>query len=771
MKKFKDNLILFIAPTLFGLLILYIYQVRGPHYIQIPQDLAYQNIFNALNIIEGKSPGMLLYPAITLNYLFILIIKISSLFNNESVVDFSLNNIEFLCKIFSYISIILLLSAIFFQSYIYKKKIFPLYLIIFFQGLFFFVQPINLFLNLFISAEAILLILGIILLSTIKIFEENYNLKFTIVSSIICSVAILTKLTALPFILLPILLIKNFKFKIYFFICLLLFSIIFTFVVILIFNNSNYIYEIIRGIFFGFKNIISSSSTEREIISSNLGTAIIQQQFIIFKNYFLTFVIFVINLFLVFFIKYKKNRIPNKFYFYILFIVIYYFYLSLRPKPHYFFIIHLFVIFSLIEVTYFLIKTKIKFKYNYLFSSIFIAVIFLKSFLIIDNNLFKKIKNSVLDANQIRHFYNLDDTNKALITAVQASDMGSGYFHANEKREHLEYISKILPLNEFNFIFTEKNENIFSQNFNIFSVNDLVKNYDDVYFWSGNDKFQNIENDKIPINSKIPNHLYKIIYKGQWESIAKIIGIKVFEKKVNHKICEDVFCYKLYLPNNLEYNGIGIKYEDSNLKKKLKITYNQDENLKNKFIEETSKSKYFSQYFIDETNINNIKIISNSKISKIFMYQDINKIDTKFEYMPISIFKGKSKDTLRYVKQYNYSIKNNEFIEVNFEEKIKPKKIVLNNISSNFNVKVDLFGFENKIEKYIKSAEKINNKIIITLDNNEKKYSSYLLSFKIKKINHIQKEDLMLKLKNKLKKLLLNHNLSSANIETIDFIF
>ena len=109
MKKFKDSLILLIAPTLFGLLILYIYQVRGPHYIQIPQDLAYQNIFNALNIIEGKSPGMLLYPAITLNYLFILIIKISSLFNNESVVDFSLNNIEFLCKIFSYISILLLL--------------------------------------------------------------------------------------------------------------------------------------------------------------------------------------------------------------------------------------------------------------------------------------------------------------------------------------------------------------------------------------------------------------------------------------------------------------------------------------------------------------------------------------------------------------------------------------------------------------------------------------------------------------------------------------
>ena len=122
------------------------------------------------------------------------------------------------------------------------------------------------------------------------------------------------------------------------------------------------------------------------------------------------------------------------------------------------------------------------------------------------------------------------------------------------------------------------------------------------------------------------------------------------------------------------------------------------------------------------------------------MYQDINKISNEFEYMPFSVFKGKSKDTLKYVKQYNYLIKNNEFIEFNFKEKIKPKKIVLNNISSNFNVKVDLFGFDNKIEEYIKSAEKVNNKIIITLDNNIKKYSSYLLYFKIERINHIQKK-------------------------------
>ena len=153
------------------------------------------------------------------------------------------------------------------------------------------------------------------------------------------------------------------------------------------------------------------------------------------------------------------------------------------------------------------------------------------------------------------------------------------------------------------------------------------------------------------------------------------------------------------------------------------------------------------------------------------MYQDIKEIDSEFEYMPVSISKGKSKDKFKYVNQYNYSIENKEYIKINFKEKIKPKKIILNDISKNFNIKLDLFGFDNNIEEYLQSAKKRNNEIVIALDDNTKNYSSYLFSFKIEKIDHIKKLDLLLKLKNKLKKLFLNHNFSSANIISIDFIF
>ena len=138
MKSFKSNLLLYVSPVLFGLLILYLYYLRGPHYIQIPQDLAYQNIFNALNIIEGKSPGMLLYPTITLNYLFVLIIKITSLFSKENIFLFSLNNIEFICQVFSSLFQLFFVVYNFFPKVIFlKKRYFQLLLSFFFNHHFF----------------------------------------------------------------------------------------------------------------------------------------------------------------------------------------------------------------------------------------------------------------------------------------------------------------------------------------------------------------------------------------------------------------------------------------------------------------------------------------------------------------------------------------------------------------------------------------------------------------------------------------------------------
>ena len=153
------------------------------------------------------------------------------------------------------------------------------------------------------------------------------------------------------------------------------------------------------------------------------------------------------------------------------------------------------------------------------------------------------------------------------------------------------------------------------------------------------------------------------------------------------------------------------------------------------------------------------------------MYQNINEIISEFEYIPTSITKGKSKENLKHVKQYNYSVENDEYIKIDFKEKIKPTKIILNGISKNFNIKIDLFGNDHNVEEYIKSAKKKGDQIIIVLDDNIKNYSSYLIYFDIEKVKQDERLDFYINFKNKFKKFLLNYNFSSANITSIDFIF
>ena len=134
------------------------------------------------------------------------------------------------------------------------------------------------------------------------------------------------------------------------------------------------------------------------------------------------------------------------------------------------------------------------------------------------------------------------------------------------------------------------------------------------------------------------------------------------------------------------------------------------------------------------------------------MYQNINEISSEFEYIPTSITKGKSKENLIHVKQYNYSVENDDYIKIDFKEKIKLNKIVLNGISNNFDIKIDLFGDANDRMEYIKSAKKKGDQIFITLDDNISSYSSYFIYFNIEKINKNEKLDFYINLKNKFKK-------------------
>ena len=77
--------------------------------------------------------------------------------------------------------------------------------------------------------------------------------------------------------------------------------------------------------------------------------------------------------------------------------------------------------------------------------------------------------------------YKNKEGNKTLITAVSSSNIGSGFYHANERRLHLNEILNEIPNNEFNYNFS-KTENVYTQKYNKISIKDVMKKYDNVYF-------------------------------------------------------------------------------------------------------------------------------------------------------------------------------------------------------------------------------------------------------------------------------------------------
>jgi hypothetical protein len=730
LSKFRNILILLIIPIFFGLIISYLYFLRGPHYIQIPQDLAYQNIFNALNIIKGESPGMLLYPAITINYIYVLIIKIYHFFSNSNIVLFTLENIENLCRILSFLTSSLLIILLIKISFIYKKKDTQIFLILILQSFYFFVSPTILLLNLYVSAESFLLIISLFLIILIKSFEDNYNIKFTILSSVICTCALLTKLSAIPLLILPIFLIRKWKLFWIYALTSIISSILIIFSMIFFFNNNEYLYQLIRGIFYGIKTIIYSAENERTGGHNLLGSILLQQKYI-FKNYLLTFCLIGLNLIIIFIAWIKKIKVHKNIYFYLLFIIIYYLFLSLRPKTHYFFIIHLFTIFLTVEILIYFLKNKITKKQNYYITFSLILLCFINFYYVVQKPSTNRLKEIKYDTEKIKEIYKNNKDNKALITAVQASDVGSGFYHANEKGLHLEEISKIIPSNEFNYNFYPRDLNVYSQTYNFYSIEDVINKYKNVYFWTGKNKFNNILNEKMKYTEKAPNLLYLDLYSGQYETISKIMGVLKYEIEPQFFKCEKKYCYQVVLKDNLLFNGLGINFLSNQKTSDISIDIIiDDESVLEKSISDGPwNTQNYNQYFIKETKLKQFTLKSNKKIKKIFLFQKINNYETNYEYIPDNMFQKSNNSKFTFIKQKNFLINDGDEIKVEFDQKIKPEFINLSGIQGGDDFEISIFGLSNNLMRFLNSEKIINGNIKIKINNEINNYSSFKLVF------------------------------------------
>lgn len=151
-------------------------------------------------------------------------------------------------------------------------------------------------------------------------------------------------------------------------------------------------------------------------------------------------------------------------------------------------------------------------------------------------------------------------------------------------------------------------------------------------------------------------------------------------------------------------SSLSLKRNENNKNKKIKIDYQICDKIKIQLISNYGNSKYIGLSGIEFYNENNFLIDINSNVNNIKINQPI--INNKQKKLINNLFNGKNdtKDS-----KYMFLTKNNQaFIEIEFKQKLKIKKIIFYNYNDEVykdcsTKKISLtFYKNNKPEKYIK---------------------------------------------------------------------
>ncbi|MBK7253703.1 MAG: hypothetical protein IPI04_07225 [Ignavibacteria bacterium] len=220
----KKNLLLYISLTvlpvfLYALIVFFRFSI-GESFLYSNYDGPYGLLLSSLSIADLRSPGYFQHPAIVPQIITAIVIKLTYLFagNESNMVLDTFNRPEFyLHKINITFTFLTLLSLIILGVISYRKTGNILAAIFIQFTPFISVQLIfQLAKN---TAETTSIILILILLTFVfcllneKSITKRRNIGYAIVFGIICGLALANKISFLPVMIIPFLLIKNIRFK------------------------------------------------------------------------------------------------------------------------------------------------------------------------------------------------------------------------------------------------------------------------------------------------------------------------------------------------------------------------------------------------------------------------------------------------------------------------------------------------------------------------------------------------------------------------------
>ena len=688
-----------------------IYILRGPHYIQFPQDQTYQYFLNALNISTGHVPGQLLYPGITLNFISLVILFFINFFTSENFIISSLLNLELATLILSCLSTIIIVLSFrsLIKRYIKEDNFYLIACLIFYSLL-----STNLthqILSLFNSAEVFINILVITLLIIIKQYKNNYNTDFFVKSSIIVSLSITTKLTALPLAILPLLFIKNIKhLKIYFFT-----GIIVSFIISLphIFD-----YDYIRNFYWEIRSgIISIASFERSQDGSFLSGIYNQQILLIYALPYM-YLLFFLNFF--FLIKFKRIEKINLLI--IVFIIIYFLFLSARPKAHYFVPIIILLNFNLIEMSF--VNPAFK-KYNKIVFTV-ISLFFIYNHLNLPNQI-KYWLDVKKDVKNIEDIIQKNFNDSFLLTAIHSSNKSTAIYHAHTgPMPFWRELYNIYGLKKLNYNWSDYS---LTQKLYKFKSKDMIDKENPLLVWTSNGHYSNINKKNVLRTQKIFDAFFTPLYVGKLEtlSLARSNSLKIFEINRQNTLpnCHKKFCSIFQLKKSISLYGFSVEFENNVKNESFKNfeLYSEKKLLKKKYINGPWNSKKIKYFTVESDQyLKNFFIKSDLKIKKVKVY--FNKKKERIKLPEFLIIEGKE------VKQRYLNIKQNQNITFKFYEEFLLKKILINLNPENINNDVQFKFFinkEGKIMEIIPTSLSIKKNYKIFLFNKSEKIGEVIM--------------------------------------------
>ncbi|MEO8211090.1 MAG: hypothetical protein ABI840_11075 [bacterium] len=239
MKKILPFLILLILPVFFYLSLQKYKDALGEYYLDRNYDPSYPYLINSLNLAQfnGFGVGLIAHPGTTVQEIGAVVLLIYHSFqaeNNDLVRDV-FNDPEFyLNKIFKTF-LLMNTAAIFLLGYLIFKRTKSLATAVFLQLSPFSFYSDDIFFQMTnVSVEPMLVFIILLLITAIFIFLNNNgadrkSLNYSIVFGVLCGLGMVTKISFLPVMMIPFLLIKEIKFRVIFILISILTFLIFVF--------------------------------------------------------------------------------------------------------------------------------------------------------------------------------------------------------------------------------------------------------------------------------------------------------------------------------------------------------------------------------------------------------------------------------------------------------------------------------------------------------------------------------------------------------------